>query len=355
MLPFPDAYPTILRPDDVMDAAFNEAMNGLSGDEQDVVRLLPITIAHVRRFTGGYPCGGQFQQEENYAASLLKVAVMYAACELHRFVTTAALAPGTPSDVPPDQFFDALANEFNATILSEVPRISNQQGISTEDVVPAYEKIFAVHQDPLVPVKIVQFHPVFAQHLRTMLFDPSALDSAVFLIQALGYGYINGALARGGFFRDPEPNGIWIAGDFGTRPDVRIPSVNDGDVAQATTTFDMANLYALMLEEILTGVGGFSPRMLEMLAFNANNGWFNNDPVIWDPARSNVLTTHVKIGEGPLKSGETVLSEGIVVHEGAHGSDFVVVYQDLRPATIPSLRVVAKLIEGTIDGFLARI
>ncbi|MFD4131349.1 hypothetical protein [Streptomyces goshikiensis] len=77
--------------------------------------------------------------------------------------------------------------------------------------------------------------------------------------------------------------------------------------------------------------------------------------MIWDPARSNVLTTHVKIGEGPLKSGETVLSEGIVIHEGAHASDFVVVYQDLRPATIPSLRVVAKLIEGTIDGFLARI
>ncbi len=352
MLPFPGTYPMILQPDDAMDAAFNQAMDALTSDEQEVVRLTPITIARVQQSTGSYQSAGQFQKEEDYSASLLKVAVMYAAFELHRFMDTLALAPGIPALLPPEQFLDAAADEFNDHIRSAVPRITNAEGILTQHVVPDYKKIFEVHQDPLIPIKIVEFHPKFAQHLRTMLFDPNALESAVFLIQALGYGYINGALAQGGFFREADLNGIWIAGDFGARPDVRIPSVNDGDVAQATTTFDMANLYALIMEEILTGVGGFSPRMLDLLSLNRNNGWFNNQPVIWDPATSNVLVTHTKVGEGKLKTGDVVLSEGIIVHEGAHGAEFVVVYQDLRPATIPSLRVVAKLIEGTIDAVL---
>ncbi|MBW5485032.1 hypothetical protein [Streptomyces bambusae] len=353
MFPFPGAYPTILQPDDKVNAAFEQAMNGLTGAEQDHVRLMPITIARVQPGTGSYPSAGQFQQEVDYSASLLKVAVMYAAFELHRFVTAVSLLPGGPSFAPVDQFLDAVAADFDGHILDAVPRIRDFPGMPRQHVVPDYKNIFRVHEDPLIPVKIVEFHPTFEQHLHRMIRDSEATPSATHCIQALGYGYINGALLHGGFFREPDLSGIWIAGDFkpSGRKDVRIPSVNDGDVAQATTTFDMANLYALINEEILTGVGGFSPRMRDLLA-NPRNAWFVTPPPNWDDT-FNVVVTHTKVGLGPLKAGGDVFSEGIIVHEKRHEADFVVVYQDLRLGTQEAFGAVAKLIEATIDAVLA--
>ncbi|MFF2020706.1 hypothetical protein ACFVW2_02680 [Streptomyces sp. NPDC058171] len=354
MQPFPDPYPTILSPDATMDGAFSTAMDQLSGADQDVVRLMPITIAHVRQGAGSYETSGQFQTEEDYSASLLKVPIMYAAYELLRNMVNLGFQLG---DVTTDEYFQGARDTFNDAIFSAVPLISNT--VERDHVLPDYENLFQTQKDPTTGVHTPSFTDAFAQNLDTMLRDANALGAAIACIHALRFGYTNGALAAGGLFREGAgtafpPNGIWNAGDFSTWTDVVIPVTNDVTSAQATTTSDMANLYALLTEEILTGVGGFSPQMLGLLALNANNGWFNaTTPPIWDPATSNVTVSHTKVGEGKLKTGQFVLSEGIIVHEQAHGADFIVVYQDLRNGSPTELTAVARLIENTIDAFLA--
>jgi hypothetical protein len=134
---------------------------------------------------------------------------------------------------------------------------------------------------------------------------------------------------------------------------VRIPSSNDGLVAQATTTFDLANMIAHILNGTLVDASS-SGQMLAILATTAAAG---ADPSFMDftrrptfPARS-FTVTHTKIGVGPLKTGATVASEGSIVEHAETGRQFVVVWQNSLN-DLNSLFAVGSVVERTIEHFL---
>ncbi|MFG2891303.1 hypothetical protein [Streptomyces sp. NPDC048248] len=344
---FPTTYDTILQDSAEMQNSFDTALGNLTTVERDIVDRAAVTIALVSSHVGVYPTAGRNQHQEHFSASLLKVAAMYAAFELRKDVT-----PVSHGLTSRQEFLTALREQFNPSIREAVPRIANASAITDLHLFPDYGKVFDSPFNPSTGQLAVNFSESFWNSLQDMIGGSNAAAAAT--IHGLGFGYLNGALANGGFFDDPSAIGIWLAGDFqGQWPPVRISSDNDGMVAQATTTHQMANLYALMREEALVGPQD-SNSMLDLLAGGAT--WFTHtSPQIWPP-NLNLLVTHSKVGRGPLPPfapGE-VLSEGAIVHEVAHDRDFIVTWQNvLGPPTLSTLLPIARLIEGTIDLALA--
>ena len=132
-------------------------------------------------------------------------------------------------------------------------------------------------------------------------------------------------------------------------PYVRVASLNDQGVAQATTTDQMARLFALIAD-------GALPGSTEMQALLEQAGrWFHNPaepPEIWG-AGEPVRVTHAKVGLGPLKSGASVASEGEIVLEKSKNARFAVTWQNLKGgATRTNLQAVAKVIKDAIEAFV---
>ena len=181
------------------------------------------------------------------------------------------------------------------------------------------------------------------------------IPRALQCIHALGYGLINARLADDGFFDSASQRGIWLCGDYSNAtqwPDVRIPAVNDGTSAQATTAVDMARFFTLMSDEILVSVDN-SDAMLALLA--QAGAWFESTtPPIW-PGSTGIDATRSKVGVGPLSAasgGGQVISEGLTVHDPAQERDFVVIWQNLKGAqSFANMSPVAGMIEATINAF----
>jgi len=223
--------------------------------------------------------------------------------------------------------------------------------------VPNYRTTFAA-----IPLAgggfALTFTPAFAGNLRKMMVD-SSNEAAAFCIENLGYGWINGALASGAFFDPGISTGVWLAGTFtGSRPRVRIPSVNDGGVAQAMTCFDMANLCAHVFARTLfepTDAGACDEIM--SLMFDAQtlgpDPAFITRPTVAPPGLSYAVT-NTKIGLGPLKrenGGFDVASEASFVEHVDTGAKFLVVWQNSRNDR-PSLTAVSFIVDTTIRAFL---
>jgi hypothetical protein len=287
--------------------------------------------------------------QTHYSASLLKVAAMYAAYELRSTVNNVARSTGAASAA---ELFERLA-PLDDLIDVAVPDLLTTPGLTRAMRVPKYAQIFSVI--PLVDGGVAaDFSHAFEQHLRLAIIE-SSNASAAFCIKALGYSWINGALASGGFFFPGTRDGIWLAGTFaGDQPYARIPSINDEGVAQATTTFDMTNLYAHLLGRslVVDGTGESSDRMLDLLA-ETHAG---PEPSWMDGSRENplrvgpVAITHTKIGVGPLKTGPNVFSEGSIVTHHGTGRQFIVVWQNVLGGSIPAVTFV---VEQTIVAFCA--
>ena len=161
-------------------------------------------------------------------------------------------------------------------------------------------------------------------------------------------------LASAGFF-DPATNtGIWLAGTFTEAfPRVRVTSVNDGPVAQATTTFDLANFYAHMFRHTLVDAGS-SDEMLALLhdAEQAEPSWMVRTLIhacrhlIWrDRDQDRVGATKAENG------GFDVASEGTIVQHFATGRKFIVIMQNSR-SDHDSLAACALIVNRAINTFL---
>jgi hypothetical protein len=214
--------------------------------------------------------------------------------------------------------------------------------------VPQYEAIFATI--PTVDGGVsVHINAAFETSMRKAIVD-SSNEAAATCIKQLGYGWINGALAAGGFFLTAGQQGIWLCGTFdGSRPPVRIESVNDGPVAQATTTFDMANLYANVLRGGLVDASASADieQLLRDTAAGPEPSWMDSSRP--DIGSSDFTVTHTKIGLGPLKIGKNVFSEASVIVPNGESKQFIVVWQNAFEA---DLRSMSFLIERTVRHYL---
>ena len=266
---------------------------------------------------------------------------MYAAHELRAAVNTLA-ADATSGQ----ELFATCRETFDGDIAVAVPRI-NEEGISVELLVPKYEKIFTAV--PLVNGGVsAAFSGSFQTAMRAAIVNSDNAAAAT-CVKALGYGWINGALTAGDYFDDDSRHGVWLAGTFlGDEPYVRIESDNDGPVAQAATTFDLANMYAHLLAGSLV-----DPQSCAEMLTLLRDAQAGVDPSFLDGVRrpltgsTSLLATHTKIGLGPLKSGGTVVSEATFVLDPPSGRQFLVVFQNALNDN-DSLRAVTFLVERTI-------
>jgi hypothetical protein len=203
-------------------------------------------------------------------------------------------------------------------------------------------------------------------HLQNMIIKGDN-NAAAACIQELSYSWINGTLTAGGFLFPEGRTGIWVGGTLtSSMTPIRIPSENDGDTAQASTCFDMANLYAHIFQHTLVPYKStfendntFS-RLMEILlmvsAAEGNNGsWldFRRHKPLFPERRFNV--THSKIGFGPLKSRDWVASEGAIIQRKIgefHKANFIVVFQNSF-SDDHSINALRSIVDRTIDFYLA--
>jgi Beta-lactamase enzyme family len=209
----------------------------------------------------------------------------------------------------------------------------------------------------------------FAVHLRRMIVG-SDNDSAGFCVRALGYSWIDGLLQAAGFLDLglTSREGIWLAGDYAAQPTVEIASVNDRDVKQATTTFNMAWLLTLLYDkklvketvDLAAGQSG-NDEMLRLLELAVDHP---GAPSLLKRVSIPFTVRQSKIGVGELKvdpnnpptAGSCITVKGCVYSEAAivehwSGHKFVVVYQNMLDGRLADLSRIADVIQKTMDGY----
>jgi hypothetical protein len=297
-----------------------------------------------------HPAAGIRQDEVHYSGSLLKIAVMYASFELLASVQRVADAVKLKDA---DDLFKAVRTKFDDPIRNAVQSIKNDSQFNDLHMLPKYTTMFTTASSTKGDWLTFAFKKSYETELEGMIPGGHNHNTRN-CVHAVGYSFLNGALAAGGFFDTASSSGVWVAGDFtGGWPVARIPSVNDSDVAQAATTAQLAKMFALIYDRKLVD-DGKSDAMRDLI--DRTGSWMHfTTPKVWEATNTAPFrVTAAKVGRGPLKAGNEVLSEGEIVHENAHDRNFVVVWQNLLGAPIhSSLRVVATVIEKTITGFFA--
>jgi hypothetical protein len=294
----------------------------------------------------------------DYIASEAKVSVMYAAYALRDMVRR--FAPGSGAT---DQagLFAALRSQVDPFIKKEVKRISDATNITDTHRVPKYEAVLQASVSGTTWT--IDFTTAFVNSLDMMII-PSNNTHAARCVQGVGYGYLNGALAAGGFFDDTH-GGLWEAGDFleapipagmSKYPYVRVQSVNDAAVAQAGTVRQMARLVALIDTGQIIDTAScteMANRMHEAAIGRA--GLPFDQPFIDRPSPAIIKHASIvrnKLGLGPLKTGKDVLSEVTVLDAPRKpGFRYVVTWQNMLAAGTVDFADVAKIIDDTIKAY----
>jgi hypothetical protein len=357
---FPDSYPNLLSPDFTMAAALTaaQAATAVAFPTAGVHLNAAISIAAVDDdMAASFSYAGFRDTGMYFSASLLKVAALLAAYELRQ---SAADFASDQSDCTAGTMFTGLRNEFDQDIQDSVPLLLNTPGITPNMRVPKYPTVFAAGQ-PLPDGGCgLSFNPAFAADVRGMIVD-SDNDQASATIQALGYSWINGLMSNGGLFNQSTNTGIWLGGTFtGAFPAVRVPSINDGPSAQATTTIDMAKFLALLLEGRTLDARSADGISVEMLGLLADAQSLGDSSWMTVGARASMglnaigpgfTITHCKLGVGDLTAGPEVASEATILNHDGTGRQFIVAWQNVTNTATPQ-NAISFLVGRTILNYL---
>lgn len=358
---FPDIYPDLLTTDDTMAAALTAAAAQTATQFSSVAvdSTAAISVAAVQSSddsdTPTFAYAGLRDTAMYFSASLLKVSAMLAAFELRQ---SAGEVASNEASCDAATVFGDLQNQFDQDIENSVPLLLSTPGITHAMRVPTYSTVFATPQPAPDGGCQLTFDTGFANNMRGMIVD-SNNNQAAATIQALGYSWINGLVSNGGLFDQSTNTGIWLAGTFlGTMPAVRVPSVNDGPSAQATTTIDMTRFLALLIEaETLDerSDDGISAEMLSLLSDAQSVGdssWMTTgDRTGYDGLGAGFTITHCKIGLGPLKTGADIASEATILNHDDTGTQFLVVWQNVANSA-PEQNAISFFVRRTILNYL---
>ncbi|HZU82734.1 MAG TPA: hypothetical protein VE987_07450, partial [Polyangiaceae bacterium] len=299
----------------------------------------PVCVVSLESPAGAHPVASYRGAEVDYSASLVKVAAMYAAFELRG--TLRAIAQELGGSVAPADVLSKAGSYLNPRIMGRIKTIPPLRGIDREHAVPRYTKAFQVAGGD------VDFTPAFKDSLKQMISVSSNADAAS-CIHGCGYGYLNGALASAGFFDPSTTTGLWLAGDYVHQyPYFRIPSVNDGQIAQGATVFSLATLFTLLFDRTLVDSAS-SDEMLTLLTTSVAAG----EVYITRASGLDFTVTNGKLGLGPLKSGGDVCSEAAILQHTS-GALFVAAWQNFTYRDPDGFDPIAHVVRDTIDGYLA--
>ncbi len=327
---FPAAVADPLADNSKLQDALDKAISAREALHSLTLGSMPVrfAFADVSNDAGPFPFAEHLENVMDFTASEAKVAVMYAAYVLRDMARRFAQANGITKD---SDLFSKLTTTMNMLIRTAVPRITSAKNITDMHRLPVYQKMLTISPSGAGSSK-VNFTKSFDTALENMII-PSSNDAAAACVHGVGYSYLNGALAAGGFFNTGAGSGLWVAGDYtGKYPYVRINSVNDGPTAQNGTTRDMVRLVSLLATKRLLQPADCD-EMLGRLS-RAASGVLG---LPWDQpwaARPGILKpgciTHNKLGLGPLKSGQNVRSEVSILSEPvATGRKYVAAWQNL--------------------------
>lgn len=345
---FPPKPADPLTTDPKMETALWKAIEKTEKDRKLAPGTFPIpfTIVDVTSGSGSFPSAGYLETVTDYIASEAKVSVMYSAYALRDMVRRlAASSVANMVNLP-----TRLIKDMNPAIINAFNKIK-PSFIMDVHRVPSYPNVFVIKPAEEGGLHVtVDFTPAFDKALERMIV-PSDNAAAAICVHGVGYGYLNGALAAGGFFDPSSAQGLWVGGDFqgGKKwPYERIFSRNDFWVAQAGTTRDMAKLVSLIMTD----------RLLDPVSCSEMRGRLARTVGVDPPwiARTGIFKsgtiTHNKLGLGPLKSGRNVRSEVSVYQSPvAKGRRYVVAWQNLVGLWPIGFADIAKIIKATITEF----
>jgi hypothetical protein len=377
--PFPVSLPDPLHDKD-------KELNDAFAHAKAQVTSIDIPLIIVACNTGGdRPYVAQKPFEMHYSASLLKVAAMYAAYQLRATVNGFAANLDLTKITTEKALFQAIGRAFDNDIRTSVPLIHARLGGNDAAKLPNYEAVFeatmgASQWELDFSGKVDFSNQAFFNKkgdLRAMsgqsfrmeldaMIEHSDDYSSSYCIRRLGYSYINGLLAKAGFFG--AKGGIWLAGDYtASWPEVRIRSVNDADAMQVTNVYQMARLVSLLEDDDLvqfpgaSGVGTGGKTMKDLMT-GAVTGRSRSVLGTAQAATSGFTVERCKIGIGPLKGGQchTIPSKGCVASEASvlkhsSGRRFVTVWQNLKDSSALDVLRLARLIELTMDEYDRRL
>jgi len=335
---FPAAPGISLLRNKKLNDAVTAAISGISGGKSQppAFSLTLVDLATGGASGSSLPMGGYKDDEEHYVASMAKIGVMYSAYALRDLVRRYAIAkkPATAQDL-----FTGVTADLNDAIARSSSIVLGGSATRNHRI-PHYNDVFNV--TALGASVEVRFRPEFIKALDKMIV-PSDNTMAGRCVHGVGYSYLNAALEAGKMFDSSTKKGLWVAGDFsgGTDwPYVRIPSANDAEVAQASTSQAVALLMAIIMRDAALDATSCK-EMRERLGRAArgddpdgqgDESWLTRGDIPNHLDRAWV--THDKIGLGPLKAGGDVFSEVCVVSGVGGGTrSYVLAFQNFRPGT----------------------
>jgi hypothetical protein len=319
---FPPAPPANLVNNTPLQNALNAACGSVTiGGKRPNFGLTIVDLATAAATPNNFPSAIWNPNTEHYAASMLKVACLYAAHTLLELVQRFARARAPKN---PDALFQQLRSELNPLIDVCCPMI---RGRAPHVRLPRWDDVFTASGSGAG--MSVRFTHGYSTSLERMIV-PSDNAQAGRCIRGVGYAYLNGLMLRHGFFDDVSQLGVWLAGDFSGSDVVTIPCDNDKDTKQGTTSEAMARLGTVILSGSVLPAASHSEmtELLKKSAHGSDSSYFSRTEI------NNHLTggqvTHGKIGLGPLKSGTSVYSDlNAIANPMGRGGRFVVCYTNV--------------------------
>jgi hypothetical protein len=317
VLPFPSTASKSLT--GAADGALLRLLNAACSDAANTSRLGAhphVPFSMIALGTGGQLRYAGFHDDEMcFSASLLKVAVMYAAFELRAAANRLVAARGITTQADLEQ---KLADTFDGVI--------RKTALGRINALPAaaahYGDIFQLTGQPAPqgPVAFIDTKNGFKDALHNMVVV-SDDDGASQCINALGFSYLNAVFMTAGFFTPGklrgDERGIWVGGDYKNAQQSRIRAVNELDDrtgALVMTTEAMCRLMAMIatgqLVNDTAAKGTSNQEMQDLLIETATQG---NGPFIKDVAAAQPFTLKMnKLGIAKLgrrEQGAAVASE----------------------------------------------
>jgi hypothetical protein len=214
--------------------------------------------------------------DERFAASLVKIAALFAAFRLRHNVRAAA---GEVDADDGKQLFQAITDDWKPVVQTAVP--------AGKPDFPHLDRIFT-------PAGgragwSVDFTPTFAKHLRAMI-EHSNNHSAAFCIDAIGFQYLNGALAAEGLYSD-QFGGLWLGANYAGRHWMLEPisrKTHQGATAKAVAHF------LTLLEENRLVDPDSSEEMRVLMRLPGS--WFYEGLGKARPPRDNTSDFYAKVG-----------------------------------------------------------
>jgi hypothetical protein len=328
---YPPAPKTTLLKNAKLNGAVTAAVGAVSSGRSQAAAFA-LTLVDLSPSSGPLPMGSYKGDEEHYIASMAKVGVMYSAYALRDMVRryVAKQKPATA-----EALFTGLAADMDDAIVKSSAIILSAPVLRAHRV-PHYADVI----DKTGATAMPEFRKDFLKALEKMIV-PSDNTMAGKCVHGVGYSYLNGALEAAKLFTTGTKQGMWVAGDFSggkNWPYARIPSTNDGDVAQASTSEAAALLLAVILKRGAIDTKSCD-EMTERLARAAkgidpdgqgDESWLTRSDI---PGHLDLASvTHDKVGLGPLKKGADVYSELLALQNvGGSTRTYAVAFQNFVP------------------------